>query len=177
MKNYALLLLNVLLEQLQKIDPEAFAILNRHEGKVIEITLEDIPLTLYMEVQNNNLAILPVQSERANLKITAPLGSFIKLFFTKNPTMANLVENHVVVLGDTGLLHALQNFLQNFNLDIEHFMALSMGEIPATQLTAFFQSTFQRMQDTLKNQTQNLSDYFTYEKKFLLSLNRFSEFS
>ncbi|MDX2164655.1 MAG: hypothetical protein SFW07_04465 [Gammaproteobacteria bacterium] len=139
-------------------DPEKSAKLQQYNGKIIELEILPVALTLYLTIENTHLRISH-ESENA-------------------PTVSIRVITHkdIEVTGDLVFLQDFKNIMSEIDPDWEESLSKIIGDPLANTLGNFFRGANQTQKDFRKTFGRNLSEYLQEETDYLPTRDEIENF-
>lgn len=145
-------------------------LIEKHAGKVLNITLTDIHLTLFLVFQKEKLLVYTVYSDQPDATIEGSSLSFLKQLRGQNNFDALLIE------GDIDFAHDMQLLIHGVDIEWEEYLSYLTGDFLANRLGAAFHQAKQSTASITKRTVEDLVDYLQEEKRFLPTKEEVEDF-
>jgi ubiquinone biosynthesis protein UbiJ len=139
-------------------DPEKSAKLQHYNGKIIELEILPLALTLYLIIENTHLRISQ-ESENTptvNIRITT--------------------HKNIEVTGDLVFLQDFKNIMSEIDPDWEESLSTLIGDPLAHAIGNFFRGANQTQKDFRKTFGRNLTEYLQEETNYLPTRDEADDF-
>lgn len=140
------------------LDPHALAQCQRHQGKIIALSCND--LTLYIVFTLQGLQLQQSYSGAIDAHMSGSLMAFKKILSDKDAALANPALN---IQGDTELLQELRVIAQNLDIDWEEQLSHYTGDLVAHPVAKLARQSLAWLQTQVINLKQNQREYFQEE--------------
>ena len=152
------MILSSLLNYALDRDPEKSAKLQQYDGKIIELEILPLALTLYLIVENTHLRI---SRESEN-----------------TPTVSIRIVTHkdIEVTGDLVFLQDFKNIMSEIDPDWEESLSTIIGDPLAHAIGNFFRGANQTQKDFRQTFGRNLAEYLQEETDYLPTRDEAEEF-
>ncbi|MGK9066181.1 ubiquinone biosynthesis accessory factor UbiJ [Stutzerimonas chloritidismutans] len=150
-----------------RLDPSAMPRLARLSGRIIEIDCSAPAWKLFILPDGEGLRLAADWGSEADCRLRAPATSLMRLATSRNKT-AILHGPNVEIDGDSGLLMALAEILQDLELDWEYEVSRLLGPVATQLLGAGVRGQAQWLRDSADSLRQDLADYLNEESRTLV---------
>lgn len=156
--------LNTLLNELYQLDPGAFSVLQRFEGKIIQLQLSDLKKKYLLQINEKKLLALAEPCvDTPDLIIHATVIQLIRFAIFKDP----IRQLQVQFQGDSELAMALQRATHCYQGKPSDWLARYVGDNPLLFGKRLFSSVRQFIQAPFATACQQVGDYLLYETESL----------
>lgn len=136
-------------------------------GKVIAIACSQPAFTLYLIPLEDSLQLAKEWHAPVDCTLTAPAHLLLKLASTADKTTV-LHRPEVDLDGNSGVLMALAEILQDLELDWEYEVSRWLGPVPTALLANHLRSSQDWLQHSMQSLHSNTIDYLTEESRALV---------
>ncbi|MGA6099959.1 ubiquinone biosynthesis accessory factor UbiJ [Stutzerimonas marianensis] len=150
-----------------RLDPSALPRLARLAGRIIEVDCTRPAWRLFILADGEGLRLAADWGSEPDCRLRAPATSLLRLATSRNKT-AILHGPDVEIDGDSGVLMALAEVLQDLELDWEYEVSRLLGPVATQLLGAGVRNQAQWWRDSADSLRQDLADYLNEESRTLV---------
>jgi ubiquinone biosynthesis protein UbiJ len=151
------------LNGLLSLDAAAGARLETMSGKVLQVQCEMPNLRFHLLVSDGRILLMQGDALTADASIRGRASALLKLLVRGNT--AGLREDGIVISGDSGFLNALQQILQNLDVDWEYQLSKFIGDIPTQAISDGITGAQNFVRQSAANLRDDIDAYLHEEKK------------
>ena len=150
-----------------RLDSTAMARLQPLTGKVIAVECAAPALQLFILPSDEGLLLATQWAADADCTLRAPAASLMRLVLSKDKT-AVLHSSEVDLEGDSHVLMALAQVLQDLELDWEYELSRWLGPVATALIGGHLRSRANWYQQGFASLNQNLAEYLSEEARTLV---------
>ena len=150
-----------------RLDSTAMARLQPLTGKVIAVECAAPALQLFILPSDEGLLLATQWAADADCTLRAPAASLMRLVLSKDKT-AVLHSPEVDLEGDSHVLMALAQVLQDLDLDWEYELSRWLGPVATALIGGHLRSRANWYQQGFASLNQNLAEYLSEEARTLV---------
>ena len=163
-----------LINEALKLDPESLAKIGTLEGKVIGVEISGLDLTLYMMPHPEGLQLHTELEGDPDVFIKGgPIG-LARMGLSSQPS--SLFGEGVEIEGDTDLGRKTKVIIDDLDIDWEEQLSKLVGDVAAHQLGNFFRSATQCSQRTSDTFSKDVVEYLQEESRDLVVREELDQF-
>ena len=136
-------------------------------GKLLRVQCDLPSLLINITVCDDRLLLSSTKEGKPDTIIRGKATALAKLLVKRKT--ADLRKDGVVITGNVGLLTALQEILQNIDLDWEYQISKLIGDVPTQALSDSFSAAGKFSRQSRDNLQKDIDDYLHEEKKLFPS--------
>ena len=150
-----------------RLDSTALARLRPLTGKLIAVECASPSLNLFILPSDEGLLLATQWAADADCTLRAPAASLMRLVLSKDKT-AVLHSPEVDLEGDSHVLMALAQVLQDLDLDWEYELSRWLGPVATALIGGHLRSRANWYQQGFASLNQNLAEYLSEEARTLV---------
>ncbi|MBS0359423.1 MAG: SCP2 sterol-binding domain-containing protein [Proteobacteria bacterium] len=158
------------------LDPEAihkFAPLN---GKVISIELTDLPIKIYLKVEQDEIHLFHIAPEIIHTTLKSTSWNFIKYAAMSTHDPTQVFKGQMEISGDIEVGQMFQRLFSELHIDWEEYLSRFVGDIAAHQIGNFCKDALSWGQSVLQSTTKNVTEYLQEEQRFTPTQEEINDF-
>lgn len=160
--------LQIAINRYLEYDPEVPKQLAAMQGKVVELHLRSLELSIYILITADGLDICDEYDGSADTTISgSPLA--LAMMASQSSATSSLFSGDVSVEGDAELGKTFQTFLDNIEVDWEEPLAQISGDVVAQQVGDVLRGVGVWLEQSASTNALNISEYLREEQPVLPS--------
>jgi len=160
--------LQIAINRYLEYDPEVPKQLAAMQGKVVELHLRSLELSIYILITADGLDICDEYDGGADTTISgSPLA--LAMMASQSSGASSLFSGDVSIEGDTELGKKFQTFLDNIEVDWEEPLAQISGDVIAQQVGDVLRGVGAWLEQSASTNAMNISEYLREEQPVLPS--------
>lgn len=163
--------LNDGLKKIIALDPNAKKQLKPYAGKTIELIIQPIKKSIFIEIQHEQLLL----SRSCHKKPDTCISGTPTALFTMGTGQHIQGLGAVSINGDAGVGQFIAKWLKSFNPDWEEALCLLLGDGPGYRLSQIIGSGIQHFKNLRESFTHSSIDYLQEESRELVRPNEMEE--
>ena len=134
------------------------------EGKVIQLELTGLPLTLYFLPEGSKVTVASDYHGECDISVRAPAASLMAAALKRD---SDAVPRGMQISGDAETAQVFSRLLKHADLDWEELLAQRVGDVAARQIGNAVRGFLGWSRDASSRLGQDLADYLHYESRDL----------
>jgi ubiquinone biosynthesis protein UbiJ len=170
-------MLETAINRLLDLDENTPTRLQRLEGRMLQLDLEGVGITLFFAFNNRQVEVGTTSEDKPNTVIS---GSPVALFSMAIPEQAGrwgTPESRVTISGDANLARDLERLFSHLDPDWEGRLSLIFGDVWGHQVAAGLRAGAEQARESAENAGEMISEFLQRDKGPLLRPEELSEFS
>jgi ubiquinone biosynthesis protein UbiJ len=164
------MLSNIMLTPLQyalnrylQLDPELPPKLMQHEGKVLLIDVDGLPLSCYLKFTSGQIELYGDYAEPVNATISGTPLALFRLGMSHGDQALDLLREQVIINGDTAFAESIKQLLDKMQIDWEEQLAPLFGDVMAHEIGSVAHNVSDWTKTTCQSMQQNVTEYLQEE--------------
>lgn len=151
------------LNGLLSLDAAAATRLEKLSGKVLQVQCDMPAWCFHLLISDGRIMLMQGDEPTADASVRGKASALLKLLARGNT--AGLREYGIVISGDSGFLNALQQVLQNLDVDWEYQLSKFIGDIPTQAISDGVTGAKKFARQSASNLRDDIDAYLHEEKK------------
>jgi ubiquinone biosynthesis protein UbiJ len=165
-----------LINKLISFDEESREALTQFKGKIISVDVENTSFKIYIIITNAGISVTKDSDVLPDVIIRGSAIEIITYIYSLNKNESNH-GGKLDVIGDITLAQKLQSIVLKLDIDWEDYLSNWLGDSLAYNVGRTVKKSMSELGNIHNNIKINLSDYFRYEKEYLIEENELEEFT
>lgn len=165
--------LELLINNILKLDPRSQEKISRLSGSVIKIKSLTPAFSMYIIIKEPGLRLSTYHEGGTTASFTGSSAALLKLLLSKEK---NLYDKDIEVTGDMLLAQNLQQIFSSMNIDWEFHLAKFIGDISTQQLSDLVLSTKKVIVKNRESLLMDIDEYIHEEKKLFPTVQELESF-
>lgn len=151
-----------------RLDPDSPHYLKPLAGKVIEIDIKHLDLTIYCCPNHDDIQLLDHFNGEPDTTMTGSVSAFIAMSLSDSP-LSFLTNGDVTIEGDLDTGRKFQALFDRFEPELEEWLSGYTGDVIAHEIGNFARSGKKWVQQLLTDIRLDMSEYLQHESRQLPS--------
>ena len=156
-------MIETLINQVIKLDPEARTKLQKLDGKLIKFELQDINQQLFFFIDEDYIVVKSRSDQQPHAELSGNSLSFFNLALSDDSDP--LFKGEVRFAGEISTAQNFQKFFESLDIDWEEHLSRYTGDIAAHQIFKTGKVFHQWANKTFDTAKHNFSEYLRFEAR------------
>jgi ubiquinone biosynthesis accessory factor UbiJ len=148
------------------LDPETKPKLQKLQGKMIKLVIQDWNISFYIVVNTDRLQLHQTIESKPDTTIIGKLDALLRVGCSGGKNTA-LFKNHIEIEGDSETGEKIQSLLAEMDIDWEEHLSKLIGDIGAHKIGTFFSQLKQTSKQACQTLETNFKEFLQLELKLL----------
>lgn len=166
-------LIEITLNRYLNLDPGAKTTITAMDGKVIQISIRDLDVPLFMKVTGNRIEVLSLYEGETHSQMRASIISLMKMGTTSD---ASVMGEDIEMSGDLDVGRQFRDLLAKVDIDWEEILSRYTGDIVAHKIGNVVRLLNSWGKNTVESLRKDVGEYLQEESRQLPSSYEVKQF-